>query len=515
MTQWELMQEKAVEKVLTAFGQGVRRICLSGPPGIGKTRTAAKIIRDFLDRSKRVAFYTNSRMILDQSTKNFAGFDLEHGVRAAGHKPQGWHKFQVCSIQTETQRMKGKDYELHNCDLAVVDELHLNGGPSVQTILSHHVNAGAVALGLTATPVDLGHIADVLIEACTVSQAREIGALVPIEYYGVDEPDLRAMKLSLAAGEDVPESKQKKAIMTKTVFGRVWDWWVKLNPEMRPTLGFGPGKAESLWFAREFWRRGVSTAHIDGDEVVLNGEHEVTSPAARDDILASHKAGDIKIIWCYKVLREGVDMPWAEFLLLASMIGSVASFIQMVGRIQRSSAGKQYGTVIDFGGNWWRHGDPNADREWHLEYDSRMYGGLREEMLRKHPERMPIRCPECAAIITTRFCTCGFIPKKVTYPRPVVQLDGTIKMLSGSPYKARRIDTRDGAESNWKKLFWGYRKSQRIDKTFRELIAYYQTQNNWKYPDPSWAFYPKETIDQFRKVKSVPFDRLNQDRSKS
>lgn len=510
-------QVKAVEKVVTAINQGVRRICLSSPTGTGKTRTAGMIIKEFLDLKKTVAFYTNRKLLLEQSTKNFDGFDLEHGVRASGHENRAWLPFQVCSIQTETSRLKKDDHELHRADLAIIDEAHINGAQSVQTIATKHVNDGAAVLGLTATPVDMAHMYDRLIEACTVSEGRDCGALVPVDVYGPDEPDLRAMGVKIAPGEDPSENETKKAMMTPTLFGRVWDWWNKLNPEHKPTIGFAPGKAESLWFAREFWRKGVSSAHIDGDEVWINGVRQWTSQGARDEILEEHRAGRIKIIWNFFVMREGIDLKWCEFAILATMFGSFTSFLQSVGRVMRAclETGKTKAVVIDHGGNWHRHGDPNADREWNLEYTNSIIAGLREENLRKAPEKLPVRCPKCALIITERVCQCGFKPEKTTYPRPVVQVDGTLKMMTAQIYRPRTIDTSEYGRKLWEEIYWGFLKTKKHDKTFREAINWFSTQSNWQYPDPSWPYYPKEIADLFRKIKSVPFSALNPPRPKA
>lgn len=509
-------QEKALERVLTAIGQGSRRICLCSPPGTGKTVMAGMIIKNFLDRGRKVSFYTNRRMLLEQSAKNFAGFELEHGIRAAGYEYEPWKPFQISSIQTETARIpkpeKYRGWSIHPADIAIVDEAHLNAGPQMRDILTKHVELGGVVLGLTATPIDLGQVYDKLILACTLKEGRECGALVPIRVFGPDEPDLSVIRQRAKHyGEDLSGPDQQRIMKSPTLFGRVWEWWNRLNPEHFPTIGFAPGVEESMWFAREFWQKGIPSAHIDGAEVWVNGERHYTSQDMRDEILRQHKAGKIKVIWNRFVLREGIDMPWAMCGILATVFGSTQSYLQAISRLGRATPGKRLAIAIDHGGNWHRHGSPNEERHWDLEYTNAIIAGLREEYLRANPEKIPVRCPQCAGIMGGRVCPCGFEAKNKRYPRPVVQADGTLKMMSENLFRKRAIDQRPGAEKNWEKVYWSTVKSKNpavLRKSFKEIIGWYQTQNDWQYPNPNWKFMPVEPVDLFRRVIDVPMHRL-------
>lgn len=502
-------QARSVEQVLDAIHNGARRICLTSPTGTGKSRMMRMLVERYLESDLKVIIYTNRKMLLEQTSTVFGGIDF--GVRAAGHTDERWKDLQISSIQTEISRLKNPDkyrgWKLHQADLVIVDEAHVQIGAEVRDILTRHVEDGSPIVGFTATPIDLGQVYDQLIVGCTMSEGRACGALVPAWIYGPDEPDLRRMGVKLK-GSEFTEGQAKKALMTTTIFGRVWEWWNRLNPDHGPTIGFAPGVPESLYFAQEFWRRGVSSAHIDGTEVWINGERQYTSQSARDDILAAHREGRIKVIWNRFVMREGIDMPWATHLILATIFGSLSGFLQTAGRGLRSSPGKMLCRIQDHGGNWWRHGSPNADREWFLDYTDAMINGLREEMLRKAgAAKEPVRCPECALILSSRVCQCGYQSNRQTWPRPVVQLDGSLKQIDATLYRKRSIDTRDGAKENWIKCYWRAFKSKN-GMNFRSAMALYQAENSWQYPDPNWPFMPIETVDFFRKVSEVPRSRL-------
>lgn len=62
--------------------------------------------------------------------------------------------------------------------------------------------------------------------------------------------------------------------------------------------------------------------------------------------------------------------------------------MQQVGRSMRPAPGKQRALILDHAGNVFRHGLPEAEREWSLEDRPRQAG---EAPLK--------RCPECGAII--------------------------------------------------------------------------------------------------------------------
>jgi superfamily II DNA or RNA helicase len=298
--------------------------------------------------------------------------------------------------------IKKGEWELHDADRVLVDEAHLQISDTVQQILTWHLSRGAAYIGLTATPIGLWHLYDHLITAGTTSEMRNCGALVPCFHYGPDEPDLRKLKLRL--GQDLTEQQQRKVMMNSTIFGRVLEWFKKLNPEGRPTILFAPGVGESIWFAEQFFSAGISAAHIDGQEVWVNGKIERTSREARAEVLQNTRDGRIKVLCNRFVLREGIDAPWLSHGILATVFGSLQSYLQSGGRMLRAYPGLDRVTLQDHGGNWWRHGSLNADRQWRIEYDAYAVSRVREDRMRLKTEKEPVRCPDCALILVCGRC---------------------------------------------------------------------------------------------------------------
>jgi hypothetical protein len=164
-------------------------------------------------------------------------------------------------------------------------------------------------------------------------------------------------------------------------------------------------------------------------------------------------------------------------------------------------------SIQDHGGHWWRHGSLNIDRHWELEYTPTIAYGLRANRLREGKEAKPWRCPECSRICTRRACICGYEPKTVKVPKPVVSTDGELKMHSGDVFAPRRICKRPGAEKIWERMYWRSR-TEKGARTFAAAFAMFARENYYQYPDPSWPFMPLNELDVFRLVADVPMNRL-------
>jgi superfamily II DNA or RNA helicase len=506
-------QQRGIDNVQSAIAHGERRICLTSPTGGGKTEVICRLIETWGDQGLRTAVYTNRKMLVEQLHRVLDRRGIAHGVRASEWESDPDRPVQVCSLQTEHVRMKKSAklagiWNLHKADRVVIDEAHLQTGPVAQKILDQHYGEGAAYLGVTATPVGLSGIYDCLLVAGIPSELRACGSLVPCRHFGPDEPDLRQLK-RLRLGEDLSENQQRKAMGPKPqLWGRVWEWFEKLNPEHKPTILFAPGVPESVWFAQQFTNAGVPAAHLDGEEVWVDGQFYQTSKTAREDVVQRSKDGSIRVICNRYVLREGIDLPWLCHGIFATVFGSLQSYLQSGGRLLRGSAGLEHVVLQDHGGNWWRHGSLNADREWNLDWDCPRIAAQREDRMRAKKDKEPWRCRECAAINQGRRCTqCGHEPvgKK---SRPVMTTEGSLKEMVGDIFRPRRISQRLDGPKVWEKMYWRSR-TQKGEKTFRQAMALFAAENNWCWPDPKWPLMPKYEDHSYRLVKDVAMTDLN------
>ncbi len=264
-------QQNALDELDAAISKGCKRICLCSPTGGGKSRMMIERIKT---KKKETTIYTHRRMLLEQMAGNLDKNGIWYGLRASGHQTALATDVQLSMIQTESHAvLKYESREIHDAKEVFVDEFHVAcNGQALQLQDLHREEHDAVIIGVTATPLGIGHAADKLIVAGTNSQLRECGAHVPAIHYAPDEPST-ALVGTVKIGEgECGISKTKRAVFAKRVFGSVVENYRRLNPRQTPALLFAPGVAESIWFCEELNKQGIPAAHIDGENCMLNGE---------------------------------------------------------------------------------------------------------------------------------------------------------------------------------------------------------------------------------------------------
>lgn len=497
-------QVAGLESIKQARLDGFRRICLKADTGLGKSLMMADTILSDLEADRRSTIYTNRRLLIEQLSRYFNSQGIYHGIRAADYTPDFNRMVQISSIQTEYARcVKSQRWEINKSDVVHVDEAHIQKSEMMAAIQKAH--DGAVIIGWTATPCGLGEFYDKLIVAGSKKEGRACGALVYAKHFAPNEPDMRGFKTCVKTGE-YREGDVVKAIMTKNIFGSVWDNWKARNQDVKPTILFAPGVPQSIWFAEQFKAKGVRSAHIDGENCWVDGELYAGSKEARQQILSDVRGGRIPIVNSRYCLREGVDMPELEVGIFATVMGSLQTYLQSGGRLLRacSKTGKKNCTIIDHGGNYHRHGSLNVDREWRLDVTERMMIDERIDSLKEKKEKEPIRCPKCSAIrMGGEICIeCGYRSNKNV--RIVIQQDGELVEHEGDVYHPRYVHFQDDTLKNWKSCYYSAKNSGR---TFKQALAAF----NWKfnyYPPSDLPLMPLRSVDLHKKVADVPRDML-------
>jgi superfamily II DNA or RNA helicase len=500
-------QQRAFDGTIDAINRGVKRLCVTSPTGSGKTRMFTDMIEWAVENKRPVALYTQRRMLYDQTCRVLEKAGVRFGKRASGHSQNLFLDVQMCMSQTELSRVyKQESRGLHKAAIVLIDELHQHCGPTFKRIVDDHVSAGATVIGYTATPLDIDGY-DELLVAGTMSECLRIGALVRPETYAPDEPDLRHIR-NYVVGKELTESQNVKSIMRPGVFARVFEAWKKHNPDGRPTLLFGPDVAGSLFFAQEFWKNGISAAHIDGEQIWINGEFFPTDDDHRIDLDKKSQAGEVKVVCNRFVLREGIDWPWIEVGCFATVFGALTSFLQSGGRLLRAHPGKTKCVILDHGGNYHRHGSLAVDRNWALGMTNQRVTAERAERLREKKESEPITCPQCAKVRASGpTCpACGFTAHKRS--RLVIQVDGTLKQVVGESYKPHRERMAPDTQKKWEIMYYRAR-SDKWNATFRQAAAMF-FRENYYWPPKTLRLMPRDSGDWWRRVKDVPRENLIQ-----
>lgn len=464
--------------------------------------------------NKKATLFTNRKLLTEQTMRNLDSAGITYGVRAAS-KPGELallRDIQISSMQTEHSRVYTKKaWELHKADLVIVDEAHMMTSGNSLKIIEDYMEMGAIPIGVTATPMGVNHIYENLVVAGKTSDLFACSALVPAVVYAPSELDTSKVGRK-NTGEFIIDGKTRKMWMP-VIISSVFENWQKLNPAGLPALAFAPDVKSSIYFCEQFNKRGVRAAHIDGESVWIDGSlQEDKTGELRNYIIEELKEHRIKVLWNRFVFREGIDLPWLHHLILATPIGSLKSYVQTVGRILRASPETPDKVIVqDHGGNWWRHGSPNMDRDWEQLFTMSEYvaSRMREEVFRDKKEPEPITCPFCGLIrmAGSRSCPpaplgCGKSMQKKS--RVVIQLNGKLKEVTGDVLKKRPEKLKHDTQKKWDKLFNGSRRSKSPNAmSFAQAAALFYRENYY-YPPKTINNMPVNAWDWHKKIRDVP-----------
>lgn len=448
-------QVRAIEQSRQMYRSGKSAWAIVAPCGAGKTEIMHRLAIPASEAGKRVCIYTHRIMLTRQIIDGLQSTGVPFGVVASSFpelaNPDA--AIQICSLDTVYARMNRITFDFPLADLVIVDEAHQQTGDKARAVFERHRLQGARRIGFTATPVDIGGLYDGLVDAGRYSEMLACKAHLPMICYGPDRPDLS--KIRRMPGGDFSYADDRKINAVPTIIGRVYEWWVKLNPQQKPAIAFAPGVAESRWFVREFAKRGVCCAHIDGERVLMARwndqgteieiEERETSDESRREVVAGLTSGDFKILWNRFVLREAINIPSVYHVILATSMGGVATYLQSVGRGQRFHPSTDHKILQDHGGNIDAHGLPGEDREWELGDTNNSIAKKETERRKKEKgeEAEPICCPMCAAMRThgPTCHQCGYMHKRSV--RVVRQIDGTLVQKTGREVKYKPPKTFD------------------------------------------------------------------------
>jgi superfamily II DNA or RNA helicase len=331
----------------------------------GKTRIGVEATLRATRRGKKVLWLAHRRELISQASDRLLQEGLQsHGVILADAKRGDESALvQVASVDTLRAR------ELRpSADLIIWDEAHHCAAETWRSIHESYPNARH--LGMTATPqrgdgVPLGDVFERLLVGASVRELTELGHLVKCRVWA-------------------PEKRIKTGELAKAPL----DAWREQTPGKQTVL-YAATVAESRGFAEEFTSAGVTAASIDG----------TTPTEEREQTLRRFAQGEITVLCNCGVLTEGWDMPSLEVCIVARHVSHAGLWLQIVGRVLRSSPGKESAVVLDLAGNVHKHGPPDAERSYSLQRGIELIPTLeRDELSGLGTGRMPLVVAEGALV---------------------------------------------------------------------------------------------------------------------
>lgn len=413
-------QVEGIAAARRLIAEGVRRVLLVLATGGGKTACAALIALGAVSKGKRVLFVGPRREIIAQAfwklveagiPEMACGVVMANGVIPhlvtrepyAARRPMA--PVQVASIQTLANR------RLPPADVVFIDEAHHATSETWAKVIAHYIDAGAVVVGLTATPCradgkGLGALFEQLHVIAGFAELAAEGFLVtPRVYTTPNAPDLSKVKLT-RAGEYAAD-ELATTMRARGLVGDVVAHWQR-RAEGRTTVVFAASVEHSRELCDAFRAAGVAAEHVDAN----------TDPEARDAALTRLARGEITVLCNMGICTEGWDLPRCKCVILARPTKSLSLYLQMAGRGLRPWQGVE-AIILDHAGAAHEHGLPQDGREWSL--DGRV---------RRAATASVRTCPACYAALPggTPVCeACGYVfPVEAREPGALQHVEGEL-----------------------------------------------------------------------------------------
>ena len=393
-----LYQKDTIDRCRLAFSEGNKRVVLQAGTGSGKSIMAAAIVQAAVARGKRVLFTTHRREIHAQTMGKLRLAGVEAAELTAG-KVVPDAQVIAASQQTLARRT------IPAVDFVIIDEAH-SGIEQTRRLMDALPSAHFLLLTATPCRTDGQPLpADQIVCGPSIVELQAQGHLVPTRLYGVESPDLAGIPMRHG---DYAQGALETAYRGTRLVGQVAENWRKLCTGRR-TLLFASGVDHSKECRDALLRAGVRAAHVDGG----------TPEAERADAWERLRRHELDVVCSVGVAIEGLDIPEVSAVYLARATASVTVYLQAIGRGMRPG-GSQDLVIVDAGGNVWRHGLPEEEREWSL-----------AERVAKEKNLTLQHCPQCLAVFApTSACPrCGHVATAAER-KPPQQVVGELKEIT-------------------------------------------------------------------------------------
>ena len=339
-------QRDAVDRIISTYEVGISKGLITLATGLGKTFVAGCFLRWLFEHhpNSNVLVLADKKELLLQFDKsiwtNLPKFIATH-ILHESEKPA----FNEGVLLSTFQSLEGyleKNPEIH-FDIVIVDEAHHAAADTFVSTLEKI--KPKYLLGLTATPFrkDQRSIMKIFGEPLVkydVIKALQNGYLSNIDYkIKNDNIDINWIAEESKKGYTVRQLNKKIFIPQRDeeVCETIFKYWNYKKPQRGIIFCNSSEHAERieqiLRTKFDFPARSLTTRVLSTDE--------------RAKRLRLFRAGQIKILTCYDMLNEGVDVPDVDFLVYLRVTHSRVIFLQQLGRGLRFKEGKTL-LVLDF-----------------------------------------------------------------------------------------------------------------------------------------------------------------------
>lgn len=355
-------QKELKEKAKNAFKYS-KKVILLAPCGSGKTITSTSIIKDSIQKGKKVWFIVHRKELLDQAIDTLNRCDVP------------MNNVSVYMIQSLANKLKIIE---EKPDLIILDECQHSTSKTYLRLIKKYPNS--FILGLTATPCrltgqPLGDIFDAMVSSVTTEELINRGYLASYDYYA-PKTNADFTKVKIKTGDFVG-TEIEKIMSTSTIYGDIIRNY-KRYANNKKTIIYCATIEYSKKIEQLFAGNGYTIKHFDGK----------TPKSERDRIIKDFRDDKIKILTNVDLIGEGFDVPACECCILLRPTQSLSLYIQQATRCLRPQGNKR-AIIIDFVGNVFTHGMPTENRDWSLKQK------IENKNLNREQDVLVRQCKQC------------------------------------------------------------------------------------------------------------------------
>ena len=321
-------QTKAVSRIIKK--EIPNRATLVMATGAGKTILSAMITKEL---GVNTIFYTYSTDLLEQTATEYEKF-FGCKIGRVSRTKFDIQPITIAMIQTafrlqkQDERWQKLSGYLNDVELMFVDEGHMLGADTIYNVAS--ATDTYYSYALTATPY------------------REDGKEIFIEAATGPVVELIAEEELIRGGYILPVEIEIIPIEHNKYIGK------RYNTQYNNAIVKNRMRNKIIADAVEKHRAKKTLILV---KEIAHGEilSEMTgvpflhgSSKNRKETLKAFSNGEIQSLIATSILKQGVDLPEAEVLIMAHGGSSTVEILQKIGRIRRPATGKKVGQVIDF-----------------------------------------------------------------------------------------------------------------------------------------------------------------------
>lgn len=356
-------QEAALTALNSYFARSRGNPLVVAPTGSGKSVIIAEFCRRTLTAWPDVTLLmlTHVRELVRQNADELCGLwpEAPLGIYSAGLGLRQVRPITFAGIQSIYDQAP----KLGHVDLVLIDEAHLvpaAGEGMYRTLLDdlRAINPKLKVIGFTATPfrtdsgrlTDAGHIfTDVAYDIDLLRLIEEKYLCRLVARSVKDESVLNTSGIPVRAGEFALNVMETMAL---DLVPKAVAECQRLGALRKSWLVFACGVDHGFDVAAKLTDGGIEARMVAGD----------TPKEQRDEIIADFKSGRLRCLVNANVLTTGFNAPNVDLIAILRATYSPGLLVQMCGRGMRNAPGKEDCLVLDFGGNFERHGPINAIR---------------------------------------------------------------------------------------------------------------------------------------------------------